>query len=187
MISVNEIKNGMTLSIDGTLFIVSWFQHVKPGKGGAFVKTRLKNLKTGAVLEKTFRSMETVEQVILEEKVMEYLYGEGDNYWFMDTSNYEQVPLTKDVIGDGVIYLKENAKVKAVYYEGKIVGLEMPTFVELKVVETEPGFKGDTVSGSYKPATLETGAVVQVPLFIKVGDVLKIDTRIGEYIQRSNQ
>lgn len=185
MIPVNEIKNGMTLSIEGNLFIVTWFQHVKPGKGGAFVKTRLKNLKTGAVLEKTFRSVESVEQVMLEEKVMEYLYNDGENYWFMDTSNYEQVPLTKEVIGDGMIYLKENTKVQIVYYEGKIVGVELPTFVELKVLETEPGFKGDTVSGSYKPATLETGEVVQVPLFIKVGNVLKIDTRTGEYIQRA--
>ncbi len=174
----------MTLSIDGTLFIVQWFQHVKPGKGGAFVKTKLKNLKTGAVLEKTFRSVETVEQVVLEEKIMEFSYSDGENYWFMDTSNYEQVPLTKEVIGDGVIYLKENTRVQAVYYEGNIVGVELPTFVELKVVETEPGFKGDTVSSSYKPATLQTGAVVQAPLFIKVGDVLKIDTRSGEYIQR---
>lgn len=185
MISVNDIKNGMTISIDGGLFIVTWFQHVKPGKGGAFVKTKLKNLKTGAVLEKTFRSVETVEQIYLEEKEMEYLYRDGEQLWFMDISNYEQVPLHESVIGEGVSYLKENAKVQVVFYEGKVVGVELPTFVELKVTQTEPGFKGDTVSGSYKPATLETGVVVHVPLFIKEGDVLKIDTRTGEYIQRA--
>jgi len=184
MISVNEIKNGMTLSIDGNLFIVTWFQHVKPGKGGGFMKTKLKNLKTGAVLERTFRSVENVEQVMLEEKEMEYLYKDAEHLWFMDTTSYEQVPLSPEVIGDGVGYLKENTRVQVVFYEGKIVGVELPTFVELKVAQTEPGFKGDTVSGSYKPATMETGVVVQVPLFIKEGDLLKIDTRSGEYIQR---
>jgi len=184
MISVNEIKNGMTIIYEGNLYIVQWFQHVKPGKGGAFVKTRLKNLKTGAVLDRTFRSGETVEQAFLEEKEMEYLYRDAENYWFMDTSTYEQIPLSGELIGDGAQFLKENTKVNVVYYEGKIVGVELPTFVELKVVETEPGFKGDTVTGGYKPATLESGAVVQVPLFIKIGDVLKIDTRTSEYIQR---
>lgn len=184
MISVNEIKNGMTVILDGNLYIVQWFQHVKPGKGGAFVKTKLKNLKTGAVLDRTFRSAETIEQAFLEEKEMEYVYKDGENYWFMDTSSYEQVPLAEEVIGEGVKFLKENTRAMVVYYEGRIVGIELPTFAELKVVETEPGFKGDTVSGGYKPATLETGTVVQVPLFIKVGDVLKIDTRTEEYIQR---
>lgn len=184
MISVNEIKNGMTVIIEGNLYIVSWFQHVKPGKGGAFVKTKLKNLKTGAVLDRTFRSGETIEQAFLEEKEMEYIYRDAENFWFMDTATYEQIPLAGEIIGDGAKFLKENTKVNVVYYEGKIVGVEMPTFVDLKVVETEPGFKGDTVTGGYKPATLESRAVVQVPLFIKVGDVLKVDTRTGEYIQR---
>lgn len=184
MISVNEVKNGMTVIIEGNLYIVQWFQHVKPGKGGAFVKTKLKNLKTGAVLDRTFRSGETIEQAFLEEKEMEYLYQDAENFWFMDTSTYEQTPLAGEIMGDGAKFLKENARVKVVYYEGKIVGIDLPTFVELKVAETEPGFKGDTVTGGYKPATLESGAVVQVPLFIKVGDVLKIDTRTGEYIQR---
>lgn len=184
MISVNEIKNGMTVIVEGNLYIVSWFQHVKPGKGGAFVKTKLKNLKTGAVLDRTFRSGETIEQAFLEEKEMEYIYRDAENFWFMDTSTYEQIPLSGEIIGDGAKFLKENTKVNVVYYGGKIVGVEMPTFVDLKVVETEPGFKGDTVSGGYKPATLESRAIVQVPLFIKVGDVLKVDTRTGEYIQR---
>lgn len=184
MISVNEIKNGMTIIFEGNLYIVQWFQHVKPGKGGAFVKTKLKNLKTGAVLDRTFRSGETVEQAFLEQKDMEYLYQDGENFWFMDTSTYEQSPLAGEVIGGRAKFIKENTRVKIIYYEGKIVGVELPTFVELKVVETEPGFKGDTVTGGYKPATLETGAVVQAPLFIKVGDVLKIDTRTSEYIQR---
>lgn len=185
MISVNDIKNGTTITIDGNLFIVTWFQHVKPGKGGGFMKTKLKNLKTGAVLEKTFRSVETVEQIVLDEKEMEYLYQDGEHFWFMDTTNYEQVPLSKEVIGDAFRYLKENTKVQVVFYEGKVVGVEIATFVELKVTQTEPGFRGDTVSGSYKPATLETGLVVQVPLFIKEGDILKIDTRTGDYMQRA--
>jgi len=185
MIPVNNIKNGMTLSIDSSLYLVQWFQYVKPGKGGGFVKTKLKNLKTGAVLEKTFRSNESVEQIMLDEKVMEYLYHDGNNFWFMDTASYEQIPLPSEIIGDSMQYLKENMQVQAVFYENKIVGVEMPNFVELKVVETEPGVKGDTVSGSYKPCTMETGLIVQTPLFIKVGDVLKIDTRTGEYIQRA--
>lgn len=184
MISVNDLKNGTTINIDGNLFIVTWFQHVKPGKGGGFMKTKLKNLKTGAVLEKTFRSVEMVEQIFLEEKEMQYSYKDGDQVWFMDVSNYDQVPLSEDVIGEGVKFLKENMKVQVVFYEGKVVGVEIPTFVELKVTQTEPGFKGDTVSTSFKPATMETGVVVQVPLFIKEGDMLKIDTRTGDYIQR---
>lgn len=184
MIPVNDLKNGTTISIDNNLFIVVWFQHVKPCKGGGIMKTKLKNLKTGAVLDKTFRSIETVEKITLDEKEMEYLYKDSEHLWFMDTTSYEQVPLSAEIIGEGVGYLKENARVQIVFYEGKVVGVELPTFVELKVVATEPGFKGDTVSGSYKPATMETGVVVQVPLFIKEGDVLKIDTRSGEYIQR---
>lgn len=187
MIPVNEIRNGMTVIFDGNLYLVQWFQHVKPGKGGAFVKTRLKNVKTSAVLEKTFRSNENIEQAFLEEKEMEYSYRDGETLWFMDTTTYEQVPLSFEIIGEGVKYLKENISVKVVYYEGKIIGVSLPTFAELKVIETEPGFKGDTVTGGYKPAKLETGAVVQVPLFIKVGDILKIDTRTDEYIQRVNQ
>lgn len=184
MVSTNELKNGMTLVIDKTLFTVLWFQHVKPGKGGAFVKTKIKNLRTGATIDKTFRAGEVLERAYLEQKGMEYLYRDGNNYWFMDTSTYEQHPFAKKVVGEGIRFLKENTRVKVTYCEHSVVGIELPTFVELKVTETEPGFKGDTVTGGYKPATMETGAVVQVPLFVKVGDRLKIDTRTSEYIQR---
>lgn len=184
MVSTNELKNGMTIVIDKTLYIVTWFQHVKPGKGGAFVKTKLKNLKMGGVIDKTFRAGEELEKAYLEQKPMEYLYQDGESYWFMNTSNYEQHPFARKVVGEGIKFLKENTKVKVTYYKDKVVGIELPNFVELEVVETEPGFKGDTVTGGYKPATLETGAVLQVPLFVKVGDVLKVDTRAGEYIQR---
>ncbi len=184
MVSTNELKNGMTVIIDSNLFTVTWFQHVKPGKGGAFVKTRLKNCQTGAVIDRTFRAGEQLERAYLEEKNMEYLYHDGDNLWFMDTENYEQHPLSEKMVGESVGLLKENSKVKVTYYENKVMGVELPTFVELKVVETEPGYKGNTVSGGNKPATLETGAVVQVPMFVKVGDKLKVDTRTGEYVQR---
>lgn len=184
MIPINEIRNGMTIVLENNLYTVVWFQHVKPGKGGAFVKTRLKNIKTGAVLEKTFRSNEEIEKAHLEQATMEYLYKDGDKYWFMDHATYEQHPFDKDIIGDEIRFLKENMQVEVTYFEGNVVGAEIPMFVELKVTTTEPGFKGNTVSATNKPATVETGAIVQVPLFIKEGDVIKIDTRTGEYIQR---
>lgn len=184
MMPATQIKNGMTVVIDNVLFLVTWFQHVKPGKGGAFVKTKLKNVMTGAVLEKTFRAEEELEQAFLEQKKMEYIYRDGENFWFMDTTNFEQHPFSKEVIGEGVKFLKENMQAEVTYYEGKIMGVELPLFVTLEVKETEPGFKGDTVTGGYKPAVLETGTTVQVPLFIKVGDHIKIDTRTEEYIQR---
>lgn len=184
MVSTNELKNGMTVILDGNLFTISWFQHVKPGKGGAFVKTKMKNIQTGAVIDRTFRAGEELEQAYLEEKVMEYLYHDGDNLWFMDSETYEQHPLSEKIVGEKVGFLKENSKIKLTYYENKVIGIEFPTFVELMVVETEPGFKGNTVSGGSKPAILDTGAVVQVPMFVKVGDKLKIDTRTGGYVQR---
>lgn len=184
MVSTNNLKNGMTLVIDKTLFSVQWFQHVKPGKGGAFVKTKLKNLKTGGIIDKTFRAGEELEQAYLEQKPMEYLYNDGNNYWFMDKSTYEQYPFNKKILGEGVKFLKDNMVTKITFHENKVVGVELPNFVALIVKKTEPGFKGDTVTGGYKPATMETGTVVKVPLFINVGDVLKIDTRTGEYIQR---
>ena len=184
MVSTNELKNGMTVAIDKALFMVLWFQHVKPGKGGAFVKTKLKNIRTGAVINRTFRAGEELEQAYLERKPMEYLYQDGENFWFMDTSTYEQHPFCREVVGEGIKFLKENTRLNVTFYEDKVIGIELPTFVELEVTETEPGFKGNTVTGGYKPATLQTGVIVQVPLFIKVGDRLKIDTRTGEYIQR---
>lgn len=184
MVSTKEFRNGMTVIIDKALYIIQWFQHVKPGKGGAFVKTKLKNLKTGGIIDKTFRAGENLEQAYLEQKSMEYLYHDGDNYWFMDKESYEQHPFNKNILGDGVKFLKDNTNVKITFYKNQVVGIELPTFVTLKVGKTEPGFKGDTVTGGYKPATMETGAVIKVPLFVNIGDVLKIDTRTAEYIQR---
>lgn len=184
MVSTNDLKNGMAVIIDDEIYEVLWFQHVKPGKGGAFVRTRLRNLKTGAVIEKTFRAGEELEQAYIEGKSMQYLYKDGDTFWFMDTNTYEQYPINERIIGDGVKFLKEENIIKVKFYEGRIVGVELPTFVELKVVQTVPGIRGDTVSGGSKPATIETGAVVQVPLFVKEGDIIKIDTRTGEYVAR---
>ncbi len=184
MISTNQFKIGMSIELDGTLFEILDFQHVKPGKGQAFVRTRLKNLKTDSVTDKTFRAGEKVKLAHLEKRKMQYLYRDEDNFVFMDTSTYEQLSLTKEHVGVAVKYLKENVEVEVEFYEKRPVGLELPVSVELKVVQTTPGLKGDTVSGGSKPATLETGAVVQVPLFINVGDAIKIDTRTGGYITR---
>jgi len=184
MISTNQFKNGMTIELDGALYTIVSFQHVKPGKGGAFVRTKLKNVKTGAVVEKTFRAGEKVEQARLEGKKMQFLYSDQDMYHFMDLVTYEQIALTKEQLGDVVLYLKENVEVVVTMHEGNPLGVEPPIFVELKVKETEPGVKGDTVSGASKPATLESGAIVRVPLFVNVGDVIKVDTRTGEYITR---
>ncbi|MFZ3062887.1 MAG: elongation factor P [Actinomycetota bacterium] len=184
MISTNQFKIGMSIELDGTLFEILDFQHVKPGKGQAFVRTRLKNLKTDSVTDKTFRAGEKVKLAHLEKRKMQYLYRDEDNFVFMDTSTYEQLSLTKEHVGVAVKYLKENVEVEVEFYEKRPVGLELPVSVELKVVQTTPGLKGDTVSGGSKPATLETGVVVQVPLFINVGDAIKIDTRTGGYITR---
>lgn len=184
MITTNQLKTGMCLDIDGVLYIVVEFQHVKPGKGQAFVRTKLKNLLSGAVIDKTFRAGEKVEIARLDRIKMQYLYNDQNGYVFMDTNTYEQITLSADLIGDGVKYFKENTVVEVIFHEKTPIGVETPTFVELKVTQTDPGVRGDTVSGGTKPATLETGAVVQVPLFIQVGDVLKIDTRSDEYITR---
>jgi elongation factor P len=184
MISTNQFKIGMSIELDGILFEILDFQHVKPGKGQAFVRTKLRNLKTDAVIDKTFRAGEKVKLAHLEKRKMQYLYRDGDNFVFMDTSTYDQLSLTKEQVGAAVKYLKENVEVEVDFYQKRPVGLELPVSVELTVIQTTPGLKGDTVSGGTKPATLETGAVVQVPLFVNVGDVIKIDTRTGEYITR---
>ncbi|HDP69704.1 MAG TPA: elongation factor P [Actinobacteria bacterium] len=184
MISTNQFKNGMTIELDGELYSIVSFQHVKPGKGGAFVRTKLKNVKTGAAIDKTFRAGEKVEQAHLDGRKMQFLYNDQDMYYFMDLATYEQMLLTKEQLSDAVRYLKENMEIVVSIYEGKPIGVELPIFVELEVKETEPGVKGDTVSGGSKPATLETGAVVQVPLFVDLGDVIKVDTRTGDYIAR---
>ncbi len=184
MISTNDFRTGVTIEIDGQPWVVVDFQHVKPGKGSAFVRTKIKNVITGAVLEKTFNAGERVPRAHVEQREVQYLYGVDDQYVFMDVTTFEQTTVMKDTIGDGVLYLKENMNVYMMVYEGRVIGIELPNFVELEVTQTDPGFKGDTATGGTKPATLETGAEVKVPLFINRGDVLKIDTRTGEYIER---
>jgi len=184
MISTNDFKNGMTINLDGKLFNIIYFQHVKPGKGGAFVRTRLKNLDTGAVIDYTFRADEKVELAILDRRDMQYLYEEGEGIVFMDMQTYEQIKLDKEVIGENLKFLRENDSVQVVFYKDKPIAADVPTFVELEVSSTTPGFKGDTVSAGTKPAVLETGAVVNVPMFIKEGDHIKVDTRSGEYVTR---
>ena len=184
MISTNDLRTCVTVEIDGDVYMVVDFQHVKPGKGAAFVRTKIKNIKTGQVFERTFRAGEKLNRAIIERKTMQYLYSEGDIYHFMDTQTFEQIAINKDQIGDSINYLKENIEVMVMFYEGISIGIEMPTFVELEVAQTEPGFKGDTATGGSKPATLETGASVQVPLFVNIGDVIRVDTRTGEYLSR---
>ena len=185
MISVNDFKTGLTIQIDGELWRVVEFLHVKPGKGSAVVRSKLKNLRTGAVQEKTFRAGEKVEQAQIDRKEMQYLYADGDNYVFMDTSTYEQLELNKAQIEDEIKYLKENMLVKVIMHDSETLGLELPNTVDLVVAETEPNIKGDTSSGGSKPATMETGLVVQVPFFINEGDTLTINTSDGTYISRA--
>lgn len=184
MISVNDFRTGLTVELDGMAWQVIDFQHVKPGKGAAFVRSKLRNIKTGTIVERTFRAGEKIPRARLDKREMQYLYNSGDEYVFMDNQSFEQVTLSKELLGDGLKYLKENMNINIAMYQGEIIGLELPNFVELQVIDTEPGIKGDTASGASKNATLETGAVVQVPLFVNVGDVLRIDTRTGLYIER---
>lgn len=175
----------MTIELDGTVYQVIEFLHVKPGKGAAFVRTKLKNVLTGTTIETTFRAGEKVAQANVDRREYQFLYADQGVWVFMNTETYEQVELTREQIGDAPNFLLENMMVQIAYWNGQVIGVDLPNTVELKVVETEPGFKGDTATGTYKPAKLETGYVVQVPLFINVGDVLKIDTRTGEYLQRA--
>ena len=184
MITAGDFKNGITFELDGQIFQVVEFQHVKPGKGAAFVRTRLKNIITSATVEKTFSPTDKMPRAHIERKDMQYLYNDGDLYYFMDVETYEQTPLGADAIGDALKFIKENMTVKILSYKGNVFGIEPPTFVELEVTETEPGFKGDTATGATKPAVVETGASVKVPLFINQGDVIRIDTRTGEYLER---
>jgi elongation factor P len=184
MISVNDFKTGITIELEGVLFQVVDFQHVKPGKGAAFVRSKLKNLAKGTTVEKTFRGGEKVQRAIVERKPYQYLYVSDDDYVFMNNDTYEQVQIGVDVIGDGLKWLKDSMDVQIVFHGDKILDVEMPNFVELKVTQTDPGLKGDTAQGGSKPATVETGAVVTVPLFVEEGDVLQIDTRSGEYLKR---
>lgn len=184
MISTNDFRTGVTIELDGQPWVVVDFQHVKPGKGSAFVRTKIKNVITGAVLEKTFNAGERVPRARIERREAQYLYSVGEDYTFMDVTTYDQTTISSETIGDGTLYLKENMNVHIMTFEGRVIGVEIPTFVELEVAQTDPGFRGDTATGGTKPATLETGAVVKVPLFVNVGDVLKVDTRTGEYIER---
>jgi elongation factor P len=185
MASTSDFRNGMVMEIDGVLWTIIYFQHVKPGKGGAFVRTKLKNVLTGAVVEKTYRAGEKVKDVRLERRPVNYSYGDGELYHFMDVQTFEMIPLPADVIGeDQLKYLKENMECSGLVHDGTVLSVELPNFVELEVTATDPGFKGDTAQGGTKPATLETGAVVQVPLFIEVGEVLKVDRREDKYLER---
>ncbi len=184
MISVNDLKTGLTLDIDNNLWSVVEFLHVKPGKGAAFVRTKLKNVETGQVVEKTFRAGEKVGKAMLDRREMQYLYKEGNDLVMMDLESYEQMPIPADRVGDGIKYLKENMTVQILMHESKIIGIDLPNFVELEVIDTPPAEKGNTAQGGSKPATLDGGAVVNVPFFVQVGDVLRIDTRTNEYLDR---
>jgi len=184
MATTANFKKGITIKLEGELMALVDFQHVKPGKGGAFVRTKFKRLKDGAVVEKTFRAGERIETVWMKEKKMQYLYKEGDLFFFMDTETYEQISLPSSLLSHCIPYLKENEEVSVIFAEGQPVSVDIPTFCELKVVETDPGVKGDTAQGGSKPAVVETGLKVSVPLFINVGDTIKIDTRTGKYMER---
>jgi elongation factor P len=184
-VSTNDLKNGMSLDLPEGLFSVVEFQHVKPGKGGAFVRTKLKNVRSGAVIERTYRADEKLEQAIIDKRDMQFLYRDGADYVFMDTTSYDQMQVPPDALGEAPQYLKEGDAANVQMYNGEIVGVELPAAVELTVTETEPGMQGDRVSGARKPATLQTGHTVQVPLFVNIGDVIKVDTRSGEYLTRA--
>ena len=184
MISAGDFRNGVTIEVDGNIFQIIELQHVKPGKGAAFVRTKLKNIINGGVVEKTFRPTEKFPQARIDRKDMQYLYADGDLFTFMDTETYDQISLNRDTVGDALKFVKENEVCKVCSHNGSVFAVEPPLFVELEITDTEPGFKGDTATGASKPATVETGAVVSVPLFVNQGDKIKIDTRTGEYLSR---
>ena len=185
MISAGDFRNGVTFEMDGSVYQIIEFQHVKPGKGAAFVRTKIRNVISGAVTEKTFSPTDKFPSAFVERKDMQYLYNDGDLYYFMDNETYENIPISKDVLSDNFKFVKENMDCKVLSYKGKVFGVEPPFFIELEVTETEPGFKGDTATNVTKPATLETGAQIRVPLFINEGDHIKVDTRTGEYMERA--
>ena len=184
MVSAGDFRNGLTLEIDGKVCQVIEFQHVKPGKGAAFVRTKLKDVINGGVIETTFRPTDKYPQAHIEKSDMQYLYADGDMFNFMNNENFEQIALTAEQCGDAMKFVKENDMVKMLLYQGKVFSIEPPMFAELVITETEPGFKGDTATGAQKPATVETGAMVMVPLFVEIGDKIQIDTRTGEYLKR---
>ena len=184
MISAGDFRNGKTFEIDGTVYQILDFQHVKPGKGAAFVRTKLKDIKNGGVIERSFRPTEKFPEARIDRKDMQYLYQDGDLYYFMDNDTYEQIALGSELIGDALKFVKENEMCKVCSHNGNVFSIEPPLFVELQVTDTEPGFKGNTATGATKPAIVETGAQVNVPLFVENGEVIKIDTRTGEYLSR---
>ena len=184
MISTNEFRTGLTIELEGDVYQVVEFQHVKPGKGSAFVRSKLRNLRTGAVVDKTFNAGEKIPKARVERREVQYLYNDGSDYNFMDMETYDQFAMNKDQLEDAIKFLKENMVISILTFKGESIGVDLPNYVDLEVVETAPGIKGDTASGGSKPATLETGYVVQVPFFINIGDVLQIDTRTGHYIKR---
>ena len=184
MIAAGDFKNGVTLEIEGTVYQILEFQHVKPGKGAAFVRTKLKDIKNGGVIERSFRPTEKFPEARIDRKDMQYLYQDGDLYYFMDNDTYEQIALGSELIGDALKFVKENEMCKVCSHNGNVFSIEPPLFVELQVTDTEPGFKGNTATGATKPAIVETGAQVNVPLFVENGEVIKIDTRTGEYLSR---
>ncbi|KPU44925.1 elongation factor P [Oxobacter pfennigii] len=185
MVTAGEFRKGTTFEMDGQVFTIVDFQHVKPGKGAAFVRTKIKNVIAGTVLEKTFNPTEKFQEAVIERKEMQYLYNDGTLYYFMDTTTYEQVPLNEGIVEDAVKYLKENDNAIIRFYKSEAFSVEAPNFVELEVTHTEPGVKGDTATNTLKPATVETGAVIMVPLFVNTGDRIRIDTRSGEYMERA--
>lgn len=185
MVVAGDFKNGVTFEMDGNVLQVIEFQHVKPGKGAAFVRTKLRNVISGAVIEKTFSPTDKFPPAHVERKEMQYLYSDGDLYYFMDMETYEQIPINGSLLGDTFKFVKENMMCKIISYKGNVFAVEPPMFVELEVTDTEPGFKGDTATNTTKPATLETGAVIRVPLFVDTGTVIRIDTRTGEYLERA--
>ncbi|MBQ5446022.1 MAG: elongation factor P [Lachnospiraceae bacterium] len=184
MISAGDFRNGITIEYDNNVYQIIEFQHVKPGKGAAFVRTKLKDIKNGGVVEKTFRPTEKCPQARIDRKDMQYLYNDGDLYYFMDVETYDQISLSAENVGDSLKFVKENEMVKICSHNGDVFAIEPPLFVELEITETEPGFKGNTATGATKPATVETGAIVYVPLFVEQNDKIKIDTRTGEYLSR---
>ena len=186
-ITINEVESGMGLMVDGQLYFVTEFNHVKPGKGAAFVRIRLKNLRTDAVLERTFRTADTLEDAPLERRRMQFTYEAGDEYHFMDQNTYEDTTITKQLLGDGVRYLQDNMVVETLLHKDQVVKVEIPTFIVARIIESEPGIKGDSSRSGYKPAKIDTGASVQVPLFIQEGETVKVDTRTGIYVERVNK
>jgi len=187
MVVAGDFRNGVTFDMDGSVFQIIEFQHVKPGKGAAFVRTKIRNVISGGVVERTFNPSDKFPEAFIDRKDMQYLYTDGELYYFMDMESFEQIPLNKEKLSDNFQFVKENEIVKIISYKGNVFGVEPPTFVELKVTASEPAIKGDTVNNTMKPATLETGATIKVPMFISEGDMLRIDTRTGEYLERVKQ